>query len=135
MAVEHDCTIMLISVEHDGIMAENDQSVPVIQFGIMLDALPAVSQPTVDPIMIAPDQMLMSVEQLDGIYAVVLAFPESIPQHVDRILGRDPAVPVLNQHLAHFFYVRERPTIESEHVFVPHVHISNVVNHISFSVG
>ena len=70
MAIEHDSAVVLVSVEYDGIMTENYQSVSVIQLGVMLDTFPAVSQSTVDSVMVASDQVFVPIEPPEIVEAV-----------------------------------------------------------------
>ena len=96
MAVEHDGAVVLILIEHDGIVAHNDKRIPVIDFSILLDALPMESQPAVYSVMIASDQVLVTVESLDDLYAVFFILPEGVAKNIDCILVCDTLVPVVN---------------------------------------
>ena len=94
VTVEHDGAIVLILIEHDGIVAHDDQRVSVINFSILLDALPMESEPTVYSVMVASDQVLVTVETLDDLHAVFFVLPEGVAEHIDGIVIRDVLVPL-----------------------------------------
>ena len=94
VTVEHDGAIVLILIEHDGIVAHDDQRIPVIDFSILLDALPMESQPAVDSVMIASDQVLVTVEPLDDLHAAFFILPEGVAKNIDCILVCDALIPV-----------------------------------------
>lgn len=120
---------MLILIEHDGIVAHDDQRVSVINFSILLDALPMESEPTVYSVMVASDQVLVTVETLDDLHAVFFVLPEGVAEHIDGIVIRDVLVPIVNQHLIHQIRIRKWTFVEAEHVLVSEVHVRDVVNH------
>lgn len=83
MTVEHDGVIVLILIEHDGIVAHDDQRIPIVDFSILLDALPMESQPAMDSVMISSDQVLVTVEPLDDLHAVFFVLPEGVAKNIN----------------------------------------------------
>ena len=139
VAVEHNGSVVLVLIEHDGLVAHDDQRIPVVDFSILLDALPMELQPAVDSVVISSDQVLVTVEPLDDLHAVFFVLPEGVAKNVDGIIACDALVPVVNQHFIHQIRIRKRTVVEAEHVLVSEVHIRDVINHgfslSSFSVG
>ena len=76
-------------------MAHDDQRIPVVDFSILLDALPMESQPAVDSVVISSDQVLVTVEPLDDLHAVFFVLPEGVAKNIDCIFVGDTLVPVI----------------------------------------
>ena len=129
MPVQHDCTIMLVLIKQNRVMTQNHQPILIVDLCVLLDALPIRAELSFHTVMVALNQVLMSVELLHDPDAVFFVFPERIAQHIDGVIRCDPLIPVLNQHLVHLLCVRKRAVVEVNDIFMTEVHICNIVNH------
>ena len=129
MPVQHDCAIMLVLIKQNRVMAQNHQPIFIVDLCVLLDAFPVRTELSFHTVMVALNQVLMSVELLHDPDAVFFVFPERIAQHIDGVVRCDPLVPVLNQHLVHLLCVRKRAVVEANDICMTEVHICNIVNH------
>ena len=101
----------------------------IIDFGVLLDAFPMEAQSSVNPVVISPDQVLVSVETLNDSDTVFFVFPERVPKHINRIVLCDPFIPVLDQNIIHLISVCERTVIKPKNVFMTEMKVCDIINH------
>ena len=129
MPVQHDCARMLVFVKENRVVTENRQPILIVDLRVLLDAFPVRTELSFYTVMVALNQVLMSLQPLHDPDAVFFVFPERIAQHIDGVVRCDPLIPVLNQHLVHLLCVRKRAVVEVNDIFMTEVHICNIVNH------
>ena len=78
MPVQHRRSVVLAFIKQHWVMAQNDQAVFVIDFCVLRNAFPIKTKLALDPVMIALNQMLVSVQLLQDLHAAFFVFPESV---------------------------------------------------------
>ncbi len=86
MPVQHDRAIMLILIKQNRVMTQNHQPILIVDLRVLLDAFPVRAELSFHAVMVALNQVLMSLQPLHDPDAVFFVFPERIAQHIDCII-------------------------------------------------
>ena len=92
---------MLVLIKQDRVMTQNHQPILIVDLRVLLDALSIRAELSLHAVMVALNQVLMTVELLDDSNAVFFVFPERITQNIDGIVSRYTLIPILKQRIIH----------------------------------
>ena len=135
VAVKHNRAVVLILIERNRVVAQNNKPTVVVDFGVIADAFPMESKPSVDAVVVSLDEMLVTVKPFDDGDAAFLVLPKGIAEDIDRVLFGHPLIPVVYQNLVHQIRVGKRAVIKADDVFMAEMHIGNVVNQFLSSLS
>ena len=92
---------MLVLIKQNRVMAQNHQPILIVDLCVLLDALPIRAELSFHTVMVALNQVLMSLQPLHNPNTVFFVFPERIAQNIDGIVICNSFIPVLNQRVIH----------------------------------
>ena len=116
-------------------MAHDNEFFVVIDFCVMLNAFKVKAKPTMDTVVITSDEVLVSIQSLNELYAVFLVLPEGITENVNRIILGDTLIPVMNKDFIHKGGIRKRSVVKADNILMAKMRIRNVIDHsVSTSV-
>ena len=88
-------------------MTQNHQPILIVDLCVLLDALPIRAELSFHAVMVALNQVLMTVELLNDSNAVFFVFPERITQNIDGIVSCYTLIPILKQQFFHLVCIRK----------------------------
>ena len=80
MTIQHGCAIMLVLIKQNRVMTQNHQTILIIDLRVLLDALPIKAKFSLHAVVVALNQVLMTVELLDDSNAVFFVFQNASPR-------------------------------------------------------
>ena len=75
---------MLVLIKQNRVMTQNHQPILIVDLRVLLDALPIKAELSFHAVMVALNQVLMTVELLNDSNAVFFVFPERIAKNISR---------------------------------------------------